>query len=407
MNIKCFNICGDKMKFSFKNTIYAGYIGYITQAIVNNLAPLLFIIFRDSLGVELSKITLIITVNFFIQLGVDLLSSKFVDKIGYRPCIVAAHIFSAVGLVLMGVLPTVMSNAFAGLLISAMLYAIGGGLIEVLISPIVEACPTDNKASAMSLLHSFYCWGSVAVILISTILLRVLGKDSWQIIAVCWAIIPAINALLFAKVPINTLAPEGKENGTRRIAKNKTFWLFMIIMVCAGASELSMSQWASALAETGLGVSKAVGDLAGPCMFSLLMGTARVITSRLSKKINLASAMLFCGILCTISYLLTALSGNAVFSLVGCGICGLSVGIMWPGAFSMASEHFKSGTTAMFALLALAGDLGCMTGPTLVGAVAGMCQDNLKAGLMFGIIFPILLSLCCIILNRSKSKANA
>lgn len=393
------------MKLTYKHTLLAGYAGYITQAIVNNLAPLLFIIFRDSFNIELSKITLLITFNFLIQLGIDAFSSKFVDKIGYRRSIVTAHIFSAVGLILMGVLPFVLSNAFAGLIIAAVIYAIGGGLIEVLISPIVEACPTDNKASAMSLLHSFYCWGSVAVIIVTTLLLNLLGKDKWYIIAIGWALVPIINGLLFARVPINTLDSNESVSGIRRLAKSKMFWLFMIIMICAGASEQSMSQWASALAESGLGVSKAVGDLAGPCMFSLLMGTARVINSKLSSKINLSGAMICCGVLCAATYLLTALSPSAALSLAGCAICGFSVGIMWPCAFSMASERFKSGSTAMFAFLALGGDLGCMAGPSLVGEIAGASGDNLKAGLLIGIIFPVSLCLCCIVLRLKKAQS--
>lgn len=393
------------MKLTYKHTLLAGYAGYITQAIVNNLAPLLFIIFRDSFNIELSKITLLITFNFLIQLGIDAFSSKFVDKIGYRRSIVTAHIFSAVGLILMGVLPFVLSNAFAGLIIAAVIYAIGGGLIEVLISPIVEACPTDNKASAMSLLHSFYCWGSVAVIIVTTLLLDLLGKDKWYIIAIGWALVPIINGFLFARVPINTLDSNESVSGIRRLAKSKMFWLFMIIMICAGASEQSMSQWASALAESGLGVSKAVGDLAGPCMFSLLMGTARVINSKLSSKINLSGAMICCGVLCAATYLLTALSPSAALSLAGCAICGFSVGIMWPCAFSMASERFKSGSTAMFAFLALGGDLGCMAGPSLVGEIAGASGDNLKAGLLIGIIFPVSLCLCCIVLRLKKAQS--
>ncbi len=393
------------MKLTYKHTLLAGYVGYITQAIVNNLAPLLFIIFRDSFNIELSKITLLITFNFLIQLGIDAFSSKFVDKIGYRRSIVTAHIFSAVGLILMGVLPFVLSNAFAGLLIAAVIYAIGGGLIEVLISPIVEACPTDNKASAMSLLHSFYCWGSVAVVIVTTLLLNLLGKDKWYIIAIGWALVPIINSFLFAKVPINTLDSNESVSGIRQLAKSKMFWLFMVIMICAGASEQSMSQWASALAESGLGVSKAVGDLAGPCMFSLLMGTARVINSKLSSKINLSGAMICCGVLCAATYLLTALSPSAALSLAGCAICGFSVGIMWPCAFSMASERFKSGSTAMFAFLALGGDLGCMAGPSFVGEIAGASGDNLKTGLLIGIIFPVSLCLCCIVLRLKKVQS--
>lgn len=399
-----FNSFGDKMILNYRHTIYASYVGYITQAIVNNLAPLLFIIFRDSLGIPLSKITLLVTVNFFIQLGVDYFSSRFVDKIGYRVCIVAAHIFSALGLVLMAVLPSLLPNAFSGLLISVVFYAVGGGLIEVLISPIVEACPTDNKASAMSLLHSFYCWGTVLVISLSTAFLYFAGRSRWQLLAVLWAIVPAVNAVVFTRVPIRSLTEDGEGMRIKSLLKNKMFWLFVVLMVSAGASELAMSQWASALAESGLGVSKAVGDLAGPCMFALLMGIARVVNAKISKKINVVSAMIFSGVLCIVSYLMVSLSSSAVLALAGCGICGFSVGVMWPGSFSMASEYFPKGGTALFAFLALAGDFGCMSGPTIVGEIAGASADSLKTGLLYAVVFPVLLIISCIVLLKSRRR---
>ncbi|MFR5876099.1 MAG: MFS transporter [Eubacterium sp.] len=392
------------MKFDFKHTVYASYVGYITQAIVNNLAPMLFIIFRDSLSIPLSKITLLVTVNFFIQLAVDYFSTKFVDKIGYRVCIVTAHIFSALGLVFMALLPSVLPDAFAGLLISVVFYAIGGGLIEVLISPIVEACPTDNKASAMSLLHSFYCWGTVLVIILSTVFIHFAGRDRWQILALLWAVVPAVNAFAFTKVPINSLTEDGESMSIKNLLRSKMFWLFVILMVSAGASELAMSQWASALAESGLGVSKAIGDLAGPCMFALLMGLARAVNAKISEKINIVTIMMFSGILCIVSYLMVSISSVPIVALIGCGICGLSVGVMWPGSFSMASEYFPKGGTTLFALLALAGDFGCMSGPTIVGEIAGASADSLKTGLLYAVVFPFILVLSCIVLTVKRRK---
>ena len=252
-------------KLSCKHTIFACYAGYITQAIVNNLSPLLFVIFRDTFDLPLSEITLLITINFLIQLCVDCLSAVFVDKIGYRKCIVAAHVFAVAGLASLAILPFIMPP-FAGLLVSVFLYAVGGGLIEVLISPIVEACPTDNKASVMSLLHSFYCWGTVAVILLSTLFLTLAGRENWQILALLWAVFPLVNAVFFTQVPIAPLTEEGEGMKTRELFKSGLFWIFVVLMVASGASEQAMSQWASAFAELGLGVSKTVGDLAGPCM---------------------------------------------------------------------------------------------------------------------------------------------
>lgn len=378
-------------KLTYRHTLYAGYLGYITQAIMNNLTPLFFLIFRDSFGIPLEKITLLITFNFFVQLFVDFLAAKFADRIGYRKCIVCAHIFSAAGLVGLAVFPYLFSDAFAGLAAAVILYAVGGGLIEVLISPIVEACPTPNKAAAMSLLHSFYCWGTVLVILLSTLSLTLFGKASWRLLACLWAVVPAANALLFARVPIATLTPTHEGMALRELFSMKLFWLFVALMVTAGACEQAMSQWASAFAESGLGVSKTVGDLAGPCMFSVLMGLSRVAYAKWGGRLSLLNCEIACGLCCAGGYLLAALAPHPALALVGCGICGVSVGILWPGTFSVASRHCPKGGTAMFALLALAGDLGCTSGPTLVGMASGLLGGQLKAGLLLAVVFPALL----------------
>ena len=393
-------------KLSCKHTIFACYAGYITQAIVNNLSPLLFVIFRDTFDLPLSEITLLITINFLIQLCVDCLSAVFVDKIGYRKCIVAAHVFAVAGLASLAILPFIMPP-FAGLLVSVFLYAVGGGLIEVLISPIVEACPTDNKASVMSLLHSFYCWGTVAVILLSTLFLTLAGRENWRILALLWAVFPLVNAVFFTKVPIAPLTEEGEGMNTRELFKSGLFWIFVVLMVAAGASEQAMSQWASAFAELGLGVSKTVGDLAGPCMFSILMGASRVFYAKASEKIDLLGFIIGSGVLGIAAYLIASLSPNPVLSLVGCALCGLSVGVLWPGVFSIASSGFPKGGTAMFAYLALAGDLGCSGGPTLVGFVSGLVGDNLKTGILAGIVFPLILVVCALIYKKkTSSKTN-
>lgn len=390
------------MKENYKFTIYASYLGYITQATVNNFMPLLFIIFQKSFSIPIQKITLLITINFLVQLTVDLLATKYVDRIGYRKCIVAAHIFAAAGLVGLAVLPHILWDPFAGILIAVITYAIGGGLIEVLVSPIVEACPTDNKASVMSLLHSFYCWGTVGVILLSTIYMSLFGKDNWPVLACLWAILPAANAVLYSCVPIATLTEEGESMSLKELFSMKVFWLFIVLMLTAGASEQAMSQWASAFAESGLGVSKTIGDLAGPCMFSILMGSARVFYGKCSEKVDLLTFLMGSGCVCVSSYLIAAFSGNAIAALIGCGICGLSVGIMWPGVFSIASARCPKGGTAMFALLALAGDAGCSGGPTVVGMIAGRFSGDLKKGLAAAIVFPIVMIICAMIYKKKK-----
>ncbi len=381
------------------------FVGYIVQAIINNFVPLLFITFQNTYDIPLSKITLLVTINFCVQLMVDLLAAKFVDRLGYRISIVLAHIFSAAGLILLTVLPEMM-EPFIGILLSVIVYAVGGGLIEVLISPIMESCPSDNKEKAMSLLHSFYCWGHVGVVLLSTLFFKLAGISNWRVLAIIWAIVPIINGMAFFKTPIASLIPDGEKGmGIRELFKNKVFWLLLIMMVCSGASEQSVSQWASAFAEQGLGISKAAGDLAGPMTFAVLMGSARAVYGRYGEKINLDKFMLSSSILCILSYILAGITSSPVISLIGCALCGLSVGIMWPGTFSKASVSLRTGGTAMFALLALAGDLGCSAGPSLVGAVSDISGDNIKLGILSAVVFPSILTLCLIIdLRKSKTK---
>lgn len=391
---------------NYEHTIYASYLGYITQAIVNNFAPLLFLTFARDFDLTLDKITFITTLNFAVQLTVDLLATKFVDKIGYRPCVMAAHIFSFVGLVSMAFLPGIIGDSYIGLIVSVVLYAIGGGLIEVLISPIVEACPTDKKEGAMSLLHSFYCWGHVAVVILSTLFFRFVGIQSWRILACLWAIVPFCNTFYFAVVPLYPIVNEQERIPLAKMLKQKTFWLLMIIMVCAGASEQAMSQWASAFAESGLQVSKTVGDLAGPCAFAILMGTSRAIYGKYSDKIPLNKMVIDSAVLCIVCYFVAALSGNAVVGLIGCAVCGFSVGIFWPGTFSTAAVALPNAGTAMYALMALAGDVGCSAGPSVVGFIANANQNNLKLGLSVATIFPVLILIGYIYLALSRKKQS-
>lgn len=380
------------MKNQYKKTIYACFVGYIVQAIVNNFVPLLFLTLQNTYNIPLSKITMLVTINFGLQLMIDLVSVTFVDKIGYRASMVFAHICAAVGLVLLAFLPDVTPDPFAGIFIAVMIYAVGGGLLEVLVSPVMEACPTDNKGKAMSLLHSFYCWGHVGVVLVSTVFFQLFGIENWKILAVVWALVPLFNGIAFMRVPMASLIEEGEKGfSLRELAKQKIFWIFMLMMLCAGASEQAVSQWASTFAEKGLGVSKTVGDLAGPMAFAALMGTSRVFYGKFGDKIDLDRFMIGSSILCMVSYLCISLVPNPVFGLIGCAVCGLSVGIMWPGTFSKASASMPKGGTAMFAMMALAGDLGCSGGPTAVGMISSVFGDDLKKGILAAICFPLLL----------------
>lgn len=380
------------MSKDYNKTLYACFTGYVVQAVVNSFVPLLFLTFQKSYHIPLSQITLLVTINFGLQLLVDLLSVGFIDRIGYRASVILAHFFAAAGFILLTILPEIMENSFLGILISVMVYAIGGGLLEVLISPIVEACPTEHKEQTMSLLHSFYCWGCVGVVLISTAFFAIFGTENWKMLTLIWALLPIANGIFFSQVPIAPLVAEDEDGmGMKELVRQKMFWVLMLLMVCAGASEQAVSQWASTFAEQALGISKTVGDLAGPMSFSIFMGLSRLLYGKYGEKIDLHTAMVSSGILCIFSYLLIALVPIPVVGLIGCGICGFSVGILWPGTFSMAAASLRNGGTALFALLALAGDLGCSSGPTVVGEISSLCGDNLHRGILAGIIFPILL----------------
>lgn len=392
------------LKNNFKYTISACSVGYVTQAIINSFAPLLFLTFQQEFSISLDKIALLVTVNFTVQLLVDLASVKFVDKIGYRICLVAGHLFAGIGLIGMGLFPALFSAPYTGVMLATVLNAIGGGLIEVLVSPVVEACPTKRKAAAMSLLHSFFCWGQVIVIGFSTLFFTLAGLDNWRILTCMWAFIPICNAICFCFVPINTLVAVQDQISLKKLFSDRSFWVLLLLMLCAGASEQSMSQWASAFAESGLQVSKTAGDLAGPCLFAILMGISRVFYAKFSEKINLNKFMTGSTLLCIATYLIAVFSSNPIFSLLGCAFCGMSVGILWPGTFSIAAKTIPSGGTALFALLAVAGDLGCSVGPTAVGFASQAMGDNIKKGLLFGVIFPILLIVGLILLKKLRQK---
>lgn len=386
----------------YSRTTKASCLGYVTQAVVNNLAPLLFLTFQELYNISMERITLLITINFTIQLFVDLLSAGLIDKVGYRRAIVFAHMCSAAGIGGMAVFPAMCGNAYLGLVLSVVLYAIGGGLIEVLISPIVEACPTEKKDASMSLLHSFYCWGHVIVVIVTTLFFAVFGRTWWKVLCALWALLPVCNAIYFGRVPIRSLNEEQEPMPWRGMFSEKLFLIFVLLMLCAGASEQAMSQWASVFAESGLQVPKEAGDLAGPCMFAALMGVSRLTYARFSDRISLKRFMLGSSVLCIVSYVLAVFSENPVLGLAGCGLCGLSVGILWPGTYSLASRSLPGGGTAMFAFLALAGDLGCTLGPTVVGmASAGI--GSIQGGLLTAIFFPGMLLLGVVLWNLIKS----
>lgn len=389
---------------NYRKTLIACYLGFITQAIAANFAPLLFLTFHKSFQIPLGKIALISTTFFFTQLVIDVLCAKTVDRIGYRKCIVASEVFSALGLICLAFLPDLLPDPFVGILISVIIYAMGSGLIEVLCSPIVEACPFDHKEAVMSLLHSFYCWGSVGVILLSTLFFTLFGIENWRLLACIWALVPLYNIYNFVTCPIEHLVEDGEGLGIKNLLKLPMFSISIILMICAGASELSMAQWASAYAESALGLSKTLGDLVGPCLFAIMMGISRTIFGKFGEKMDLMKYMMFCGALCLICYIAASASQSPVIGLLGCVVCGFSVGIMWPGTISISSQKIPAGGTAMFALLAMAGDIGGAAGPGIVGMITQHAGDDLHKGLLAGCVFPAVLILSIIILKFMRKE---
>ncbi len=391
-----------KQKKNYNKTLIACYLGFVTQAITANFAPLLFLTFKGIYGLSLEQIALIPFTFYITQLFVDLAATKYADKIGYRTCVTVSQVISALGLVLLVVLPELLPSTFAGIILSVVLYAIGSGLIEVLVSPVVEACPFKNKDGMMSLLHSFYCWGAVAVILGSTIFFACFGVEHWKILALLWAVIPLANTFNFLTCPIERLPESHEGNSAQKLLRLPLFWLLILLMVCAGASEATMAQWSSAFTESALGVPKAVGDLAGPCLFAAFMGLSRLLYGKWSARLNLAKTMLLSGILCGVCYFVAALSPLPFIGLAGCALCGLAVGIMWPGSLSISAQKCPLGGTALFAFLALAGDLGATLSPTMVGFVSELSGGNLKSGLLVAAAFPLLLVICLLLLKNAK-----
>ena len=389
-------------------TLRACYLAFITQAITANLAPLLFLRFHTEFGIPLGKIAVIPIAFFITQLIVDIICATLVNRIGYRIAVVCSEAFAGIGLVGLSTLPFILPDAFTGILISAVIYAVGSGLIEVLASPIVEACPFENKASVMSILHSFYCWGCVGVIALSSLFFAVFGIEHWRWLPLIWAIIPFYNIYNFAVCPILSLTDDGREMGIGKLLKTPLFFLGIVLMVCAGSSEIAMAQWFSAFAESAVGLPKAAGDLVGPCLFAVAMGICRIIYGKFGDKLELTGFMLGSGALCLMCYFAASLSGSPIICLIGCITCGFSVGIMWPGTISIMSKALPKGGTAMFALLAMAGDLGGAIGPGIVGFFAQINNDDLKKGMLTGAVFPLVLiiSVAAIMIKTRKERKN-
>lgn len=374
---------------NYKSTLHACYLGYITQALIVNLPPLLFVVFREKFGLSYTMLGSIVMLIFVTQLIVDALAVEYVDKIGHRTSAVMAHAFAAVGMIALAFLPRILPYPFIGLIVSSILFSIGGGLIEVLVSPIVESLPSEAKASSMSLLHSFYSWGQVLVIILSTLALLFLGQELWFFLPLVWSLLPLYTLFKFTRVPLIPPEEESKRTPLRTLFRSRIFLIALLLMICSGASEQSMAQWASLFAEKGLGISKTLGDLLGPCLFAVMMGIVRTWYGMKGQKVHIHKILVISSVLCMASFVITAIVPIPAISLLGCALCGLSVSLMWPGMLSLTAASYPSGGVAMFAILALAGDLGCSVGPQLIGIIAD--SSSLNWGLLTAIIFPTVM----------------
>ena len=390
------------MTKSYKTTKIACFIGFVVQAIINNFLPLLFIIFNTRYNLNYEQLGRLLFVNFFVQLIVDALTPALVKRIGYRGAAIACHGLAAAGLFMLGVLPLVFSNQiYACLVASIIVYASGSGIIEVCISPMVELLPGDKKGADMAFTHSFYCWGQAFTVLVSTLLIFLIGQQHWHFIPMFWAIIPLLNMINFMRVPVIEQPDDPISKTANTLFKNRDFWIFAVIMICAGASEITMAEWASLFAQKALGVSKTVGDLLGPCAFAVCMGSGRVIFGLLDGKFNPQKALILNNILCVLCYVGVAVCNIPALSLIACALCGFSVSLSWPGTYSMAARHFPTGGTLMFSILALCGDLGCSIGPWLMGIVAN--STTLETGFLVCSVFPAFMVLTAPLLRKENS----
>lgn len=401
-----------KNRLTYNHTLSGCMTGFVVQAINNNLTPLLFVVFQDEFGLDLSLLSSVILINFLTQLCVDAFAGKITDKFGFRVAVTLAMAVSALGLVLLGLLPLVWSNTFAALTISTVIFAIGGGLIEVVVSPLTELLPLGEKKSTMALLHSFYCWGQAVIVLLSTLFIKIFDSSLWYVLPFAWAIVPVANMIWFLLVPVADTIPEEKRTPLKALIKDKRFLLALIVMTCAGACELTVSQWSSLFAEKGLGVSKFLGDLLGPCLFAVLMGTGRLVFGLFGAKFNLLRVLKILASCCIACYLAMVFVPDPIISLLACGFTGLTVSMLWPGTISNTSARFPLGGTSMFGLCALFGDLGCAMGPGIAGLIADAVVDSeklslmasdfgltaeqlgLRGGILVGTIFPVLLLIC-------------
>ncbi len=389
----------------YKHTIRACYAGTFTMSLVSNLTPLLFVILMDSFGLTFEQVGRLTLVNFMTQIAADLVFSKPVDKWGVRPFVAGGHFLCTIGLVLFALAPMYAPhNTYIWFMVSTVLFSCGGGLLELLLSPIVQAIPGDEKARAMSMLHSFYAWGFILVVVLTTTALGVFGSANWPLIMITWAILPLATGIAFLKVPLAPQVSEEQRTRTGVLLSSAFFVVVVLGIAAGGAAEVSMSQWISAFTERALGLSKQMGDLVGVCMFALFLGIGRASYGKWGGKTDVTTLMLWGAVGSVLCFLGAALIPNPILAMACCAANGLCVSLLWPGSIVTAAARFPLAGASMFAILAAGGDVGAAFGPWAVGAVADVVPSGLRGGLLVGTIYPAIMVVCMLVVRAMNRR---
>ena len=393
------------MTQNYKITKYTCYLFYVLQGTLLNLTPLLFVPLMEQYGLSYMKLGALASVNFATQLIVDIVLSKLTDKHRYRISLRLSASAAFIGYMIFAWAPGRLGDPYTWLLIGTVVYSIGAGLMEITISPLIHALPDKAKGKSMAILHSFYAWGVVLTVIVSTSVLAIIGRDKWNFIVTGWLIVPVIGFILSCIMPVPK--PESGENertaGSFRILIKPAFILFLAMIFFGSCAEAVMTQWSSAFLERAVGLDKLIGDIAGMSMFALMLGLCRMASAALDKKISLSTYMMLGTIGAVICYIIVSVSNVAAVSLIFCALTGFMVGMLWPGTLVLAADAFPKAGAWLFAYLAVAGDLGGVFGPWITGAIAD--RSGLNAGLGAAAIFPVIGLICMIIYKRRTRSA--
>lgn len=394
------------MKNNYKILKLACYSTNVSMSVITNMPPLLFLTFREQFGISYSLLGLLVTVNFFTQLLVDLIFSFFSHKFNIQKAVKFTPVLCMIGLLFYSLCPSLFkNNEYIALVIGTVIFSASGGFGEVLISPVIAAIPAKDPDKEMSKLHSTYAWGVVGVVLFATAFLAVFSSKYWQILMLILSLIPLFAAIAFAFSKVPTMQTPERVSGALKLLKNSGVWMCVLAIFLGGAAECTMAQWCSGYLEQALGIKKIYGDIFGVALFSVMLGAGRTLYSKIGK--NIAPVLFFGALGAALCYFIAALSPFAVVGLVACALTGFCVSMLWPGSLIVASDRFPAGGVFIFALMAAGGDMGASIGPQLVGIVTDASIKNpflidlasrfsvmpeqlgMKLGMLIGMLFPL------------------